>query len=54
MTDEQTSNETRENIIDAYRNLQQVDILSAQNRFVRHLTRSADYGMIHFEVKVRQ
>jgi len=49
---DENSDGIKEKIIEFYRDLNGIDIRSAQNQFAHQLSQSNTYGMIHLELKV--
>jgi hypothetical protein len=49
---EENTDGIKEKIIELYRDLNGIDLHSAQDQFVRQISQSNTYGMIHFELKV--
>ncbi len=50
---EENSDGIKEKMMELYRDLNGIDMRSAQNQFVNQIAQSNTYGMIHFEMKVR-
>ncbi|CAF3865424.1 unnamed protein product [Rotaria sordida] len=48
---EEKTDRIKEKIIELYRDLNDIDLRSAQNQFVRQISQINTYGMIHFEIK---
>jgi len=48
---EENSDGIKEKIIELYRDLNQMDIRSAQNQFAHQVSQSNTYGMIYLELK---
>ena len=42
----------KDKIMESYRDMDGIDQRSAQNQFIRQISQSNTYGMIHFELKV--
>jgi len=49
---EENTDGIKEKIIELYRDLNGIDIRSAQNQFAHHISQTNTYGMIDFELKV--
>jgi hypothetical protein len=49
---EENTDGIKEKVIELYRALNGIDLHSAQDQFVRQISQSNTYGMIHFELKV--
>jgi hypothetical protein len=49
---EENSDGIKEKIIELYRDLNGIDMKSAQNQFVHQISQANTYGMMHFELKV--
>ncbi|CAF1049627.1 unnamed protein product [Rotaria sordida] len=48
---EEKTDRIKEKIIELYRDLNDIDLRSAQNQFVHQISQINTYGMIHFEIK---
>ncbi len=49
---EENSDGMKEKMIELYRDLNGIDMRSAQNHFVYQISQSNTYGMMHLELKV--